>query len=82
MLSTLTARYTRIESGYMGQVVEWPEVVTEGRDLDDCRAQLQDALREMVAAYQQLGREIPQCDADHPCPSTTSGKRSAAATST
>lgn len=60
MLSTLTARYTRIESGYIGQVVEWPEVVTEGKDLDDCRAQLQDALREMVAASQQLGREIPR----------------------
>jgi predicted RNase H-like HicB family nuclease len=60
VLSTLTARYTRIASGYMGQVVEWPEVVTEGRDLEECRALLQDALREMIAAYHQLGKEIPE----------------------
>ena len=43
----------------MGQLVEWPEVVTEGRDLEDCRAMLRDALNEMVLAYQQMGKEIP-----------------------
>ena len=25
-----TAKYTEISTGYMGQIVEWPEVVTEG----------------------------------------------------
>lgn len=30
MLSTYTAKYTRINSGYMGQLVEWPEVITKG----------------------------------------------------
>jgi predicted RNase H-like HicB family nuclease len=54
-----TAKYTRIHSGYMGQIVEWPEVVTEGRDIEECRSMLRDALREMVLAYQQLGKEIP-----------------------
>ena len=54
-----TARYTKIGSGYMGQLVEWPEVVTEGRDLEECRAMLRDALKEMVAAYKKLGKEIP-----------------------
>ena len=54
-----TAKYTKINSGYMGQLVEWPEVVTEGKDLEDCRAMLRDALNEMVLAYQQLGKEIP-----------------------
>ena len=54
-----TAKYTKIESGYMGQLVEWPEVVTEGKDLEECRAMLRDALQEMVLAYQQLGKEIP-----------------------
>jgi predicted RNase H-like HicB family nuclease len=54
-----TAKYTRIDSGYMGQLVEWPEVVTEGKDLEECRAMLRDALREMVLAYKQLGKEIP-----------------------
>jgi predicted RNase H-like HicB family nuclease len=56
---TYTAKYTKISSGYMGQLVEWPEVVTEGGDLEDCRNMLRDALKEMVLAYQQLGKEIP-----------------------
>jgi predicted RNase H-like HicB family nuclease len=54
-----TAKYTKIDSGYLGQLVEWPEVVTEGKDLEECRAMLRDALREMVLAYSQLGKEIP-----------------------
>ena len=49
----------KISSGYLGQLVEWPEVVTEGRDLEECRDMLRDALKEMVIAYQQLGKEIP-----------------------
>jgi len=54
-----TAIYIKINSGYMGQLVEWPEVVTEGKDLEDCRAMLRDALSEMVLSYQQSGKEIP-----------------------
>ena len=54
-----TAKYTKISAGYMGQLVEWPEVVTEGSDLEECRAMLRDALHEMVLAYQQIGKEIP-----------------------
>jgi predicted RNase H-like HicB family nuclease len=59
MLQTYTAKYTRIASGYMGQLVEWPEVNTEGETLEDCRASLQDALQEMIAAYRQQDKEIP-----------------------
>ena len=47
---------------YIGQVVEWPEVITEGKDIEECRAMLRDALAEMVKAYEQLGREIPVAD--------------------
>jgi predicted RNase H-like HicB family nuclease len=54
-----TAKYTKIASGYMGQLVEWPEVVTEGKDLEDCRTMLRDALNEMLLAYKELGKEIP-----------------------
>lgn len=54
-----TAKYTKIDSGYLGQLVEWPEVITEGKDLEDCRAMLRDALSEMVLAYIQLGKEVP-----------------------
>ena len=56
---TYTAKYTKIDSGYMGQLIEWPEVVTEGRSLEDCRSMLRDALKEMIIAYQELGREVP-----------------------
>ncbi len=59
MLNTYTAKYTKIRSGYMGQLVEWPEVITEGKNLDDCRRMLQDALQEMIAAYRQQRKEIP-----------------------
>ena len=54
-----TAKYTKITSGYMGQLVEWPEVVTEGKDLEVCRAMLRDALNEMMIAYKELGKEVP-----------------------
>ncbi len=54
-----TAKYTKIASGYMGQLVEWPEVITEGKDLEDCRFMLRDALNEMVLTYKELGKEIP-----------------------
>ena len=59
MVTTYTARYTKIDSGYLGQLVEWPEVVTEGVDVEDCRSMLRDALQEMILAYQQQGKEIP-----------------------
>ena len=58
-----TAKYTKIGSGYMGQLVEWPEVVTEGKDLEECRAMLRDALKEMVLAYEDLGKEMPHGNA-------------------
>ena len=59
MLKTYTANYTRISSGYMGQLIEWPEVMTEGKNLEDCRQLLQDALQEMILAYHQQDKEIP-----------------------
>jgi predicted RNase H-like HicB family nuclease len=54
-----TAKYTKTVSGYMGQLVEWPEIVTEGRDLEECRGMLRDALKEMILSYKQLGKEMP-----------------------
>jgi predicted RNase H-like HicB family nuclease len=59
MLSSYTAKYTKIESGYMGQLVEWPEVITEGKTLEECREMLQDALHEMILAYRDQNREVP-----------------------
>jgi len=59
VLSNYTAKYTKISSGYIGQLVKWPEVVTEGKTLEECREMLKDALREMILAYRQQGKEIP-----------------------
>lgn len=59
MIQSYTAKYTKISTGYMGQLIEWPEVVTEGADLEECRVMLRDAAREMVLAYQQQNKEIP-----------------------
>ena len=59
MLRNYTAGYVKIGSGYMGQLVEWPEVVTEGADLEDCRFMLRDALNEMLLAYQEQGKAVP-----------------------
>ncbi len=60
MFSTFTAKYTKVDSGYMGQLIEWPEVVTEGKDVEECREMLEDALHEMIQAYREQNREYPQ----------------------
>ena len=59
MVRSYTAKYTKISSGYMGQLVEWPEVITEGKTIEECREMLRDALREMILAYKQQEKELP-----------------------
>ena len=57
-----TACYTKLEEGYgyMGQLLEWPGVITEGKDIDDCRECLFDAAAAMAIAYRDDGYEFPQ----------------------
>lgn len=55
-----TACYTKLEHGYMGQLLEWPNVITCGNDLYDCTEMLKDAAREMARAYYDDGEVIPQ----------------------
>lgn len=55
-----TACYTQIDSGYMGQLLEWPEIITEGKSIEECRLMLEDATREMIAVYKEDGLPIPQ----------------------
>jgi predicted RNase H-like HicB family nuclease len=43
-------------------LVEWPEIVTEGRDIEDCRDMLRDALNEMILAYQHKEKRFPLKD--------------------
>ena len=59
MVRSYTAKYTKVSSGYMGQLVEWPEVITEGKTIEECREMLRDALQEMLLAYKQQEKEIP-----------------------
>jgi predicted RNase H-like HicB family nuclease len=59
MLNNYTAKYTKIDTGYMGQLIEWPEVVTEGKTLEECREMLRDALQEMIKAFKEQRKEIP-----------------------
>lgn len=59
MLSVYTAKYTKISSGYMGQLIKWSEVITEGKTIEECREMLQDALHEMVIAYHQGEKGCP-----------------------
>ena len=37
MLSHFTAKYRKIDSGYMGQIVEWLEVITGGETIEESR---------------------------------------------
>ncbi|MDP8238337.1 MAG: type II toxin-antitoxin system HicB family antitoxin [Candidatus Hatepunaea meridiana] len=60
ILENYTAHYVKIENGYMAQLVEWPDVVTEGKDIDDARESLRDATREMILAYKEKGWELPK----------------------
>ena len=53
-MKSLTARYVKTSTGYMGQIMEWPEVVTEGTDLEDCRESLRDAQTGYHAALEAL----------------------------
>lgn len=58
-MSAYTACYTKIENGYMGQLLEWPEVITEGATLEECRDMLKDAAHEMTLAYIETGQPLP-----------------------
>lgn len=62
MLRNYTAKYTKTDSGYMGQLVEWSEVVTEGKNIEECREMLRDALNQMITAYRTQQKEIPPAD--------------------
>ena len=58
--STLTAVFTPDENGWtMAQLAEWPAVVTCAPSVEEARAMLLDAAREMVASYRDEGSVPP-----------------------
>jgi len=54
-----TACYTKTSSGYMGQLLEWPEVISEGNTIEECREMLLDAAREMIIVYSEDNIPMP-----------------------
>lgn len=57
---TLTAVFTPDEDGWtMAQLAEWPSVVTCGQTVDEARAMLADAAREMIESYRAEGAIRP-----------------------
>jgi len=50
----LTAVYKKVRSGYVAWVEEIPGVNTQGRTKTEARKNLEDALREFVAARRML----------------------------
>ncbi|MCU0598803.1 MAG: type II toxin-antitoxin system HicB family antitoxin [Desulfobacterales bacterium] len=43
----------------MGQIIERPVVITEGKNIEDYRAMLRDAQEDVIAACHQLGLKTP-----------------------
>ena len=58
MLKNFTTLYMKLEHGYMGKILEWPGVITEGNDLEDCEEMLTDAAHEMMLGYKDEGLKI------------------------
>ncbi len=56
-----TACYTKLEEGfgYMGKLLEWPNVITDGETLEDCRDSLMEVAAEMADIYKEDGLKIP-----------------------
>ena len=59
-MPSYTLCYTKTESGYTGQLLEWPEVISEGATLEECRSMVEDAALEMTAVYEEDGIPVPK----------------------
>jgi predicted RNase H-like HicB family nuclease len=44
----------------MGQLLEWPDVISEGTTIEECRMMVEDAAREMMRVYEEDGLSIPR----------------------
>lgn len=56
---SFVATYQKVSRGYMGRIIGFPGVISEGKTIEDCRESLNDALREMILAYRDEGQTIP-----------------------
>lgn len=59
MVKIYTARYTRTDTGWKGQLLEWPGLCAGGETLDECRDGLLAGLHAGIEACHAEGREAP-----------------------
>ena len=60
MINEYTTRFVKSEDGFIGQIVEWPDIVSKGRSLEDCRDSLGTTLKQMIQEYVVEGRAVPE----------------------
>jgi predicted RNase H-like HicB family nuclease len=56
---TYKATYKFLSDGVHGEVLDFPGVITCGKDLDEARSLLADALVDMAETNLQLGESLP-----------------------
>jgi predicted RNase H-like HicB family nuclease len=55
------AAFFPIEDGwYLAEVLDFPGVITQGKNLDDARYMIRDALRLMAECYLEDGKPLPK----------------------
>jgi predicted RNase H-like HicB family nuclease len=59
---TYKAMYKFLDEGVHGEVLDFPGVITWGRDLDEARKRLADALVDMAELYLEEGKSLPRPD--------------------
>ena len=58
---TYHAAFFPIEDGwYMAEVLDFPGVITQGRDLEEARYMVRDALKLMAEVYMDEGKPLPR----------------------
>ena len=78
MFINFTAKYTKIPSGYLGQLIGCPEVLTEGKDLEGCRAPAPGCLKRRSWPTSSKARKSPALTNESPqAPQETCSRRSA-----
>ncbi|WP_040294987.1 serpin family protein [Beggiatoa alba] len=58
-LTSYNALYIKTETGFIGKILEWQEIIVQSENLDDCRNQLSQMLYDNILAFQQQNKPIP-----------------------
>jgi predicted RNase H-like HicB family nuclease len=60
MLKYHAAFFPIEDDWYLAEVLDFPGVITQGRDLDDARFMVRDALKLMAECYLEEGKALPK----------------------